>query len=349
MTTYKDSGVNIDAGDLLVKKIKSIVKKTNRKEVLGGIGGFGGLFKIPSGYSEPVLVAGSDGVGTKLQLAFMSNNHGSIGIDLVAMSVNDILVQGAEPLFFLDYFSCGKLSVDVAKSVIQGIADGCKYSGCSLIGGETAEMPGMYCDGEYDLAGFAVGVVEQKKIINGSKIVHGDRVLGLASSGLHSNGYSLARFILKKVLGGDYLQKSQTLKLSDDLLLFDLLMKPTKIYVKSVLKLLNYMNSDIHGISHITGGGLIENIPRILPANLRVILDSSSWSVPNLMNWLKEEGNVSTKEFFRVFNAGIGMILIVSDEKTNLIKNLLTESGETVFEIGEVVLNQGDDLQIEII
>lgn len=348
MATYKDSGVNIDAGDLLVKKIKSIVKKTKRTEVLGGVGGFGALFKIPKGYDEPVLVAGSDGVGTKLQLAFMSNNHSSIGIDLVAMSVNDILVQGAEPLFFLDYFSCGKLSVDVAEIVIRGIAEGCKHSGCSLIGGETAEMPGMYRDGEYDLAGFAVGIVEKNKIIDGSKIVPGDRLLGLASSGLHSNGYSLVRLILKRVLGTDYVKEAQNSKIFKDKNLLDLLMAPTKIYVSSVLKILKNMDDEIHGIVHITGGGLLENIPRVLPSNLKVVLDSSNWTIPELMKWLKEEGSVSDDEFFRVFNAGIGMVLIVNNEQSEAIKDSLTNAGEKIFEIGEVVVNQKDGLQIEI-
>jgi phosphoribosylformylglycinamidine cyclo-ligase len=349
MANYRDSGVNIEAGELLVKKIKSIVKETNRKEVLGGLGGFGALFEIPRGYNEPVLVAGSDGVGTKLQLAFMSNDHSSIGIDLVAMSVNDILVQGAEPLFFLDYFSCGKLSVDVAEKVIQGIVEGCKYSGCSLIGGETAEMPGMYNDGEYDLAGFAVGIVEKSKIVDGSKIVPGDRLLGLASSGLHSNGYSLARFVLKNILGKDYVQKAKSLKLFDDSFLLDLLMRPTKIYVNSVQKIFKTIGGEVHGIVHITGGGLLENIPRVLSPNLKVVLNSSNWVIPNLMKWLKNEGDINNKEFFRVFNAGIGMVLIVSEQKTDIIKNLLTNAGENVYEIGEVIASQEDGSQIEII
>jgi len=349
MATYEDSGVNIDAGNLLVKKIKSIVKRTDRREVLGGLGGFGALFELPAGYSEPVLVAGSDGVGTKLQLAFMSNIHNSIGVDLVAMSVNDILVQGAEPLFFLDYFSCGKLSVDIAESVIQGISDGCKYSGCSLIGGETAEMPGMYGEGKYDLAGFAVGIVEKSKILNGNTIVKGDLLLGLASSGLHSNGYSLVRHILKKILGDDYVKKTQNLRLFDDSTLFDILMKPTKIYVNSVQKVLQTMHSEIHGIVHITGGGLIENIPRVLSSDLKVVLDSSNWIIPNVMTWLQKEGKISQGEFFRVFNAGIGMVLIVNSQTSDAIRGILTEAGECVYEIGEVVQNHTDDLQIEII
>ena len=349
MANYKDSGVNIDAGELLVKKIKSIAKETNRKELLGGLGGFGAMFSVPSEYNEPVLVAGTDGVGTKLEIAFLSNNHSSIGVDLVAMSVNDILVQGAEPLFFMDYFSCGKLSVDIAEKVIFGIAKGCQYSGCSLIGGETAEMPGMYDEGKYDLAGFAVGVVEKSQIINGSKIIPGDRLLGLASSGLHSNGYSLVRLILSNIFGNDYILKAKNLKLFDDEALLDLLMKPTKIYVKSIKKVLNTMNSEVHGIAHITGGGLLDNIPRILSPNLKVILNSASWEIPDLMNWLKNEGNINKNEFYRVFNAGIGMVLLVSQQKTDLIRDLLTQCGEKVYEIGEVVENHDDDSQIEII
>ena len=349
MTNYKDSGVNIDAGELLVKKIKSIAKATNRKEVLGGLGGFGALFSVPREYDEPVLVAGTDGVGTKLEIALLSNIHNSIGVDLVAMSVNDILVQGAEPLFFMDYFSCGKLSVDVAEKVIIGVAEGCKHSGCSLVGGETAEMPNMYEGGKYDLAGFAVGVVEKSKIINGSKIIPGDRLLGLASSGLHSNGYSLVRFILKNTFGEDYVQKAKNLKLFGDEFLLDLLMKPTKIYVKSIQKVLKTMNSEVHGIAHITGGGLHDNIPRVLPPNLKVILNSSSWKIPDLMNWLKSEGKISKNEFYRVFNAGIGMVLLVSEKRAELIRDLLTENGEKVYEMGEVIANHEDDSQIEII
>ena len=249
MTNYKDSGVNIDAGELLVKKIKSIAKETNRNGLIGGLGGFGAMVSVPRGYKEPVLVAGTDGVGTKLEIACLSNNHSSIGIDLVAMSVNDILVQGAEPLFFMDYFSCGKLSVDIAEQVIFGIAKGCQYSGCSLIGGETAEMPGMYDDGKYDLAGFAVGVVEKSKIINGSKILPGDRLLGLASSGLHSNGYSLVRLILKNAFGKDYVQKARNLKLFDDEVLLDLLMRPTKIYVESIQKVLKIIFRPLHHLA----------------------------------------------------------------------------------------------------
>ena len=349
MTNYKDSGVNIDAGELLVKKIKSIAKETNRKELLGGLGGFGALFSVPSRYTEPVLVSGADGVGTKLEIAVSSNSHNSIGIDLVAMSVNDILVHGAEPLFFMDYFSCGKLSVDTAEKVIFGIAKGCQYSGCSLIGGETAEMPGMYDDGKYDLAGFAVGVVEKSKIINGSKIVPGDHLLGLASSGLHSNGYSLVRLILKNKFGNDYVKKAKNLKLFDNEVLLDLLMKPTKIYVESIQKVLKSMNCEVHGMAHITGGGLLDNLPRILSPNLKVILNSASWETPDLMNWLKIEGKISRNEFFRVFNAGIGMVLVVNEKKTDAIKNLLTQCGEKVYEIGEVTANYDDDSQIEII
>ena len=348
MTTYKESGVNLQKGNLLIQRIKSIVKKKNRPEVLAGIGGFGGLFEIPKGYTKPVLIAGSDGVGTKLQLAFMSGNHSTIGIDLVAMSVNDILVHGAEPLFFLDYFSCGCLEVDIAEEVIKGINLGCEIAGCSLIGGETAEMPGMYKDGEYDLAGFAVGISEKDKIIDGSNISAGDQVLGLSSSGMHSNGYSLIRHILKKNFGSKYIDDMKKIKLSGKKSLLELLLEPTKIYVSPLLGALDKFGANIKGIVHITGGGLIENIPRVLPNNKKAVLKSSNWIIPELMLWLKKCGEIDDDEFFRVFNAGIGMVLVVNKNITSSVKKILTDEGETVFEIGEIIDSQ-DNRKIEII
>ena len=272
--SYKDAGVDIEAGDALVRDIAPHAKRTRRSGAEADLGGFGGLFDLKAaGFTDPVLVAATDGVGTKLELAKAINMHRGLGVDLVAMCANDILAQGAMPLFFLDYFATGKLENDVAADVIAGIADGCIESDCALIGGETAEMPGMYDEGKYDLAGFAVGVVEKSQIINGSKIIPGDRLLGLASSGLHSNGYSLVRLILSNIFGNDYILKAKNLKLFDDEVLLDLLMKPTKIYVKSIKKVLNTMNSEVHGIAHITGGGLLDNIPRILSPNLKVILN----------------------------------------------------------------------------
>ncbi|MGH8349248.1 MAG: phosphoribosylformylglycinamidine cyclo-ligase, partial [Pseudomonas sp.] len=295
--SYRDAGVDIDAGDRLVENIKPLAKKTLRPEVLMGIGGFGALVKISKKYRAPVLVSGTDGVGTKLKLAFELNTHDSVGIDLVAMSVNDILVQGAEPLFFLDYFACGKLDVAKATQVVKGIAQGCKLAGCALIGGETAEMPGFYAAGEYDLAGFAVGIVEKKKIISGKSIAAGDAVLGLASSGAHSNGYSLIRKIV--ALSGADLQSDfhgKTLGAT--------LLAPTRIYVKPLLKLMKKI--PVKGLAHVTGGGLLENIPRVLPKNLCAVLQRSSWEMPPLFHWLQAQGNIGDHEMQRTFNCGIG-------------------------------------------
>ncbi|MGG7607244.1 phosphoribosylformylglycinamidine cyclo-ligase [Massilia sp. BKSP1R2A-1] len=325
--SYRDAGVDIDAGDALVEAIKPFAKRTMREGVLGGIGGFGGLFEISKKYKEPVLVSGTDGVGTKLRLAFELNRHDTVGIDLVAMSVNDILVQGAEPLFFLDYFACGKLDVPTATAVVKGIAQGCEESGCALLGGETAEMPGMYPDGEYDLAGFAVGAVEKSQIIDGSKIVPGDVVLGLASSGIHSNGYSLVRKIIQ-VANPDLEADFHGRKLSD------VLMAPTRLYVKPILALIQAM--EVKGLVHITGGGLVENIPRVLADNLSAVLDAKSWTMPPLFQWLQQHGGVADAEMHRVFNCGIGMTVIVAKENADAAMAQLQAAGETVYRIGEI-------------
>lgn len=326
--TYRDAGVDIDAGDALVERIKPFAKRTMRPEVLAGIGGFGALFAL-SQYRQPVLVSGTDGVGTKLRLAFEWNQHGTIGQDLVAMSVNDILVQGAEPLFFLDYFACGKLSQDTAATVIQGIAHGCELSGCALIGGETAEMPGMYPVGEYDLAGFAVGVVEKDQIIDGSQIQPGDVVLGLASSGAHSNGYSLIRKILDRAQPDlDAPFHGTTLRQA--------VLAPTRLYVKSILALLRAHPGLVKGLAHITGGGLTGNIPRILGDTLTARLDGSAWQLPPLFQWLQQAGQVDTPEMHRVFNCGIGMVLVCRPQDADTATRLLTEAGETVHRIGTI-------------
>ena len=315
------------AGDQLVENIKPYARRTQRPGVLAGIGGFGALFEISRNYREPVLVSGTDGVGTKLKLAFQFDRHDTIGIDLVAMSVNDILVQGAEPLFFLDYFACGKLDVATATEVVKGIAAGCEQAGCALIGGETAEMPGMYAAGEYDLAGFAVGIVEKSKIIDGSTIAEGDIVLGLASSGAHSNGYSLIR----KIIGARGVDLSAEL---DGKALIEWILAPTRIYVKPLLKLIGEAN--VKGLAHITGGGLVENIPRVLPETLTARLDAAAWTMPPLFGWLQKEGNVSNQEMHRVFNCGIGMVVIVSPDQAAAAEALLRDAGETVSRIGAI-------------
>ena len=325
--SYKDAGVDIEAGDQLVERIKPFAKKTMRAEVLGGIGGFGSLFEVPKKYKEPILVSGTDGVGTKLKLAFELNKHDTVGIDLVAMSVNDILVQGAEPLFFLDYFACGKLDVETASQVIKGIAEGCAQSGCALVGGETAEMPGMYPEGEYDLAGFAVGVVEKSEIINGKTIQPGDAVIGLASSGAHSNGYSLIRKIISN-------EKADFLGPFDGKTLKDIVMEPTRLYVKSILKLKETI--EIKGMAHITGGGITENIPRILEEDLMAEIQSSSWPLPKLFQWLQEKGNIPNAELYRTFNCGIGMAIVMDRKDVAKAKQILQEFNETVYEIGVI-------------
>jgi len=325
--TYRDAGVDIDAGDSLVERIKPFARRTLRPEVMAGIGGFGALFEISKKYKEPVLVSGTDGVGTKLKLAFQLNRHDTVGQDLVAMSVNDILVQGAEPLFFLDYFACGRLDVDTAASVIQGIAKGCELAGCALIGGETAEMPGMYPDGEYDLAGFAVGAVEKSKIIDGSTIAPGDAVIGLASSGAHSNGYSLVRKILERAkpdMAADF----------DGRPLAEAVMAPTRIYVKTLLALMAVL--PVKGLAHITGGGLLDNVPRILGENLTAQLDGKAWTRPKLFDWLQREGGVADAEMHRVFNCGIGMVVVVAQPDEARALQLLREAGETAWSIGRI-------------
>lgn len=327
--TYRDAGVDIEAGDSLVERIKPFARRTMRPEVMGGIGGFGALFQLSGQYREPVLVSGTDGVGTKLKLAFHLNRHDTVGQDLVAMSVNDILVQGAEPLFFLDYFACGRLDVDSAADVVKGIAQGCELAGCALIGGETAEMPSMYPDGEYDLAGFAVGVVEKADIIDGSRIQAGDVVLGLASSGAHSNGYSLIRKIIE-VSGADLSADFHGRPLAD------VVLEPTRIYVKSVLSLLRSKPGMIKGLAHITGGGLTENIPRILSDGLTARIDASSWTLPPLFQWLQQAGNVDMQEMYRVFNCGIGMVIVVAADDADAAAAALADAGEQVFRIGRI-------------
>ena len=326
--SYKDAGVDMDAGDALVERIKPLAKKTMREGVLAGIGGFGALFEVPKRYQEPVLVSGTDGVGTKLKLAFEWQIHDTVGQDLVAMSVNDILVQGAESLFFLDYFACGHLTVDIAATVVGGIAKGCEIAGCALIGGETAEMPGMYPEGEYDLAGFAVGVVEKSKIITGKTITPGDVVLGLASSGAHSNGYSLIRKIIE-VSGA---------KPSMDMSgrpLQDVVMEPTKIYVKPILELLTKIN--IKGMAHITGGGLVENIPRVLPDHVQAVLHRDSWKMPQLFQWLAHEGKVDAQEMYRVFNCGIGLVIVISAGDVDHAVEFLYQQQIQTYQLGEIV------------
>ena len=338
--SYRDAGVDIDAGDALVERIKPLAKKTMREGVLAGIGGFGALFEVSKKFREPVLVSGTDGVGTKLKLAFHLNKHDTVGIDLVAMSVNDILVQGAEPLFFLDYFACGRLDVETATQVIGGVARGCELSGCALIGGETAEMPSMYPDGEYDLAGFAVGAVEKSKIINGKSIVPGDVVLGLTSSGAHSNGYSLVRKIIERAnpdFNADFHGRP----------LRDVVMEPTRIYVKPLLALMEKIT--VKGMAHITGGGLVENVPRVLQDHLTAVLHRDSWTMPPLFTWLQEHGKVADAEMHRVFNCGIGMAVIVAAGDAERAMADLKAAGETVYRIGEIAERGKDQAQTIVV
>ena len=338
--SYRDAGVDIDAGDQLVENIKPFAKRTMRPEVLGGLGGFGALVEISKKYQNPVLVSGTDGVGTKLKLAFEWDIHHTVGIDLVAMSVNDILVQGAEPLFFLDYFACGKLDVARATDVIKGIAEGCEQSGCALIGGETAEMPGMYPEGEYDLAGFAVGVVEKSKVINGRSIRPGDVVLGLASNGAHSNGYSLIRKIIERSnpdLDAEF-DGGKTLRQA--------IIAPTRLYVKPILAALEKF--EIKGMAHITGGGLTENIPRVLPENCVAQIDAQSWPLPKLFQWLQQAGNVERQEMYRTFNCGIGMAVIVPAEQADAAQAFLAGQGETVYRLGTIRERAGSEHQTQV-
>ncbi len=338
--SYRDAGVDIDAGDRLVENIKPFAKRTLRPEVLSGIGGFGGLVEISKKYREPVLVSGTDGVGTKLKLAFELDRHDTVGIDLVAMSVNDILVQGAEPLFFLDYFACGKLNVEAATEVIKGIAAGCEQAGCALIGGETAEMPDMYPVGEYDLAGFAVGVVEKANIITGADITPGDVILGLASSGAHSNGYSLVRKIIQRS------QPDLHAKFDEDRSLADCLMTPTHIYVKPLLALMQTIK--IKGMAHITGGGLLENVPRVLPDSVIALINSKSWHMPKLFDWLREQGKVEQQEMYRTFNCGIGMVVIVAKRDADTALSQLQAAGEKVWIIGSIQTRLDNEAQTQI-
>ncbi len=331
--TYRDAGVDIDAGDELVERIKPRVARTMRPEVLAGVGGFGAMIELPPGrWQRPVLVAGTDGVGTKLRLAIDTGLHDGVGRDLVAMCANDVVVQGAEPLFFLDYYATGRLSVDVAERVIAGIADGCVQAGCALVGGETAEMPGMYAGGDYDLAGFCVGVVEKDRIIDGSRIGAGDAVIGLASSGPHSNGFSLIRRLLADT-GADAGTRI------GDARLFELLMEPTRIYVKPLLELATY--AEVRGIAHITGGGLTDNIPRVLPPGLGVRLDRSAWRRDPVWDWIQQSGRIADAEMHRTFNCGIGMIVILPRTVADASARLLNGRGERAAVIGEVVGGEG--------
>ncbi|KGQ36568.1 phosphoribosylformylglycinamidine cyclo-ligase [Gallibacterium genomosp. 1] len=339
--SYKDAGVDINAGNELVDRIKPHVKRTRRPEVIGGLGGFGALCAIPAKYKEPILVSGTDGVGTKLRLAIDLHKHNSIGIDLVAMCVNDLIVQGAEPLFFLDYYATGKLDVDVASDVIKGIADGCEQSGCALIGGETAEMPGMYHANDYDLAGFCVGVVEKNEIIDGSEVRVGDALIALASSGPHSNGYSLIRKILEvaKVSASETLLEGKPLA--------EHLLAPTKIYVKSILQLIKRV--DVHAIAHLTGGGFWENIPRVLPDHVRAVINEQSWQWPAIFKWLQQNGNVDTHEMYRTFNCGVGMVIALPQEDVETALALLAQTGEKAWVIGQIGhLDEQDKKQVII-
>jgi phosphoribosylformylglycinamidine cyclo-ligase len=327
--TYREAGVDIDAGDALVERIKPFAKRTLRPEVLGGIGGFGALVEVSKKYREPVMVSGTDGVGTKLKLAFRMKKHDTIGIDLVAMSVNDILCSGAEPIFFLDYFACSKLDVDVAEAVVKGIAEGCEQAGCALIGGETAEMPGMYDPNEYDLAGFAVGLVEKSAILDGRRIAAGDAVIGLASSGPHSNGYSLVRKVVA-VSSADLYEP-----FDGDRSLGEALLEPTRIYVKPVLDVMGRVA--VKGLAHITGGGLTENIPRILPEGLCARLEAAKWPRPPVFKWLQRQGSIDEAEMLRTFNCGIGMVAVVAPADARAAIEAFCALGVEAFEIGAIV------------
>ncbi|MCV6605388.1 MAG: phosphoribosylformylglycinamidine cyclo-ligase, partial [Porticoccaceae bacterium] len=339
--SYKDAGVDIDAGNALVERIKHVAKRTRRPEVMAGLGGFGALCELPAGYREPVLVSGTDGVGTKLRLAMDSGVHDSIGIDLVAMCVNDLVVCGAEPLFFLDYYATGHLNVDTAAAVVEGIGKGCELAGCALVGGETAEMPGMYEGEDYDLAGFCTGVVEKSAIIDGSSVHVGDKLIGLAASGPHSNGYSLIRKIIE-VSGVDV--REETL---DGKPLIDALMAPTHIYVKPLLRLIR--DSQVHALSHITGGGLLENIPRVLPDSAKAVIDTNSWQRPAVFDWLQKHGNVNDTEMHRTFNCGIGMVICVPADSVDDTFDILRASNQEAFLIGEITHAEDGEEQVELV
>jgi phosphoribosylformylglycinamidine cyclo-ligase len=337
--SYKDAGVDIDAGNALVERIKGVAKKTARPEVMGGLGGFGALCEIPAGYKQPVLVSGTDGVGTKLRLAMDLGKHDTIGIDLVAMCVNDLVVAGAEPLFFLDYYATGHLNVDMAADVVTGIGQGCELAGAALVGGETAEMPGMYEGDDYDLAGFCVGVVEKSEIIDGSKVKTGDALIALGSSGPHSNGYSLIRKIIE-VSNADLEQ------VIDGRPLKEALLEPTRIYVKTLLKLIK--ESQVNALSHITGGGLLENIPRVLPADAKAVIDVNSWTLPGVFQWLQSAGNVDSREMYRTFNCGVGMVIAVPQSEQENALALLKECGEDAWVIGQIAQANDGEEQVEL-
>jgi phosphoribosylformylglycinamidine cyclo-ligase len=337
--SYKDAGVDIDAGNALVERIKGVAKRTARPEVMGGLGGFGALCEIPAGYRQPVLVSGTDGVGTKLRLAMDLKKHDTIGIDLVAMCVNDLVVAGAEPLFFLDYSATGKLNIDTAADVVTGIGRGCELAGAALVGGETAEMPGMYEGEDYDLAGFCVGVVEKADIIDGSRVQAGDSLIALGASGPHSNGYSLIRKIIE-VSNADLDQPM------GDSTLADALMAPTRIYVKSVLQLIK--DSQVNALSHITGGGLLENIPRVLPKSSKAVINTTSWELPPVFQWLQRAGNVDAREMYRTFNCGVGMVIAVPAAETDSALALLTAAGEQAWIIGQIEAAQDGEEQVEL-
>ncbi|MYL24559.1 phosphoribosylformylglycinamidine cyclo-ligase [Halomonas alkaliantarctica] len=338
--SYKDAGVDIDAGNALVERIKHVAKRTSRPEVMGGLGGFGALCELPKNYKEPVLVSGTDGVGTKLRLAMDLGKHDTIGIDLVAMCVNDLIVAGAEPLLFLDYYATGKLNVDIAADVVEGIGAGCEQAGCALVGGETAEMPGMYEGDDYDLAGFCVGVVEKANILDGSRVSEGDVLLGLASSGPHSNGYSLIRKILD-------VSEAPLDTAVDGKALSDALMAPTRIYVKPLLSLMRETDTPVHALSHITGGGLLENIPRVLPDHLAAHIDIASWQRPAVFDWLKQQGNVDETEMHRVLNCGIGMVIVVPPAHADKARAHLQAQGESVYTLGRIVTREGEAVTLE--
>jgi len=337
--SYKDAGVDIDAGNALVENIKGAVKRTTRPEVMGGLGGFGSVCQLPTGYKEPVLVAGTDGVGTKLRLAIDLEKHDTVGVDLVAMCVNDLIVQGAEPLFFLDYYATDKLDVAVASDVVSGIADGCVLAGCALVGGETAEMPGMYHKGDYDIAGFCVGVAEKSRLLDGSSVAAGDQLIALGASGPHSNGYSLIRKVLE-------VNNTDTNELLNDKPLAEHLLEPTKIYVKSVLALLKEVN--VHALSHITGGGFWENIPRVLPEDAQAVINENSWQWPAIFSWLQENGNITTHEMYRTFNCGVGMIIAVPADSLEKSLEILTAHGENAWHIGAVAQKADGEEQVVI-
>lgn len=338
--SYKDAGVDIEAGNRLVDRIKDVAKRTRRPEVMAGLGGFGALCEIPAGYRQPVLVSGTDGVGTKLKLAMDLKRHDTIGIDLVAMCVNDLIVTGAEPLFFLDYYATGKLDVDTAATVVTGIGEGCAQAGCALVGGETAEMPGMYHDEDYDLAGFCVGVVEKDAIITGERVAAGDHLIALASSGPHSNGYSLIRKILS-VANADLTQPCGDASLADTLL------APTRIYVKSLLNL--FKQVPVKALAHITGGGLLENIPRVLPDHTCADIDTSTWEWPPVFSWLQQAGGVADTEMYRTFNCGVGMVLCIAAEDTEATLRALEANGESAWLIGRISHSEQQDAHVKLI